>query len=71
MPHAGRFKLWDDTPESQAAARRYSHNFLKKYALEPARMRVSQSCRIRLDAQVMSISGRPTVKTSPITPGPP
>jgi N-carbamoylputrescine amidase len=33
MPHAGRFKLWDDTAESQAAARRYSHNFLKKYAL--------------------------------------
>ena len=33
MPHAGRFKLWDDTPESQAAARRFSHNFLKKYAL--------------------------------------
>ena len=33
MPHAGRFKLWDDTLESQAAARRYSHNFLKKYAL--------------------------------------
>jgi N-carbamoylputrescine amidase len=33
MPHAGRFKLWDDTPESQAAARRYSHNFMKKYAL--------------------------------------
>jgi predicted amidohydrolase len=33
MPHAGRFKLWDESPESQAAARRYSHNFLKKYAL--------------------------------------
>jgi predicted amidohydrolase len=33
MPHAGRFKLWDETPESQAAARRYSHGFLKKYAL--------------------------------------
>ena len=33
MPHAGRFKLWDDTPESEAAARRYSHAFLKKYAL--------------------------------------
>ena len=33
MPHAGRFKLWDDAPESQAAARRYSHHFLKKYAL--------------------------------------
>jgi N-carbamoylputrescine amidase len=33
MPHAGRFKLWDDSPQSQAAARRYSHQFLKKYAL--------------------------------------
>ncbi len=33
MPHAARFKLWDDAPESQAAARRYSHEFLKKYAL--------------------------------------
>jgi predicted amidohydrolase len=33
MPHAGRFKLWDDTPESERAARRYSHNFLKKYGL--------------------------------------
>jgi predicted amidohydrolase len=33
MPHAGRFKLWNDTPESEAAARRYSHKFLKKYAL--------------------------------------
>jgi N-carbamoylputrescine amidase len=33
MPHAGRFKLWDDTPESEAAARRYSHDFLEKYAL--------------------------------------
>ena len=33
MPHAGRFKLWNDTPESEAAARRYSHNFLTKYAL--------------------------------------
>jgi predicted amidohydrolase len=33
MPHAGRYKLWDDTPESEAAARRYTHSFLKKYAL--------------------------------------
>jgi N-carbamoylputrescine amidase len=33
MPHAGRFKLWDDTPESESAARRYSHEFLMKYAL--------------------------------------
>jgi len=33
MPHAGRFKLWDDNPESEAAARRYSHQFLEKYAL--------------------------------------
>jgi predicted amidohydrolase len=33
MPHAARFKPWDDTPESEAAARRYSHEFLRKYAL--------------------------------------
>jgi predicted amidohydrolase len=33
MPHAARFKPWDDTPEGEAAARRYSHEFLKKYAL--------------------------------------
>jgi N-carbamoylputrescine amidase len=33
MPHAGRFRLWDDTPESESSARRYSHAFLKKYAL--------------------------------------
>jgi N-carbamoylputrescine amidase len=33
MPHAARFKVWDDTPQSEAAARRFGHNFLKKYAL--------------------------------------
>jgi predicted amidohydrolase len=33
MPHAARFKVWDDTLESEAAARSYSHDFLKKYAL--------------------------------------
>jgi predicted amidohydrolase len=33
MPHAGRFKLWGDDPASEAAARRYTHNFLMKYAL--------------------------------------
>ena len=33
MPHAGRFKLWQDTLASEAAARRYSHDFMKKYAL--------------------------------------
>src|SRR6185437_11957107 len=33
MPHAGRFKLWKDTPESESAARRFSHDFMKKYAL--------------------------------------
>jgi predicted amidohydrolase len=33
MPHAGRFKRWDDTPASEAAARRYTHHFLKQYAL--------------------------------------
>src|SRR5215470_1514298 len=33
MPHAARFQVWDDTPQSEAAARRYAHDFLKKYAL--------------------------------------
>jgi predicted amidohydrolase len=33
MPHAARFKVWNDTPESEAAARGYAHGFLKKYAL--------------------------------------
>jgi len=33
MPHAARFKTWDDTPEGEAAARRFSHRFLEKYAL--------------------------------------
>ena len=33
MPHAGRFKLWDDNPASMAAARRFSHEFMGKYAL--------------------------------------
>ena len=33
MPHAARMKPWPDTPEGEAAARGYSHNFLKKYAL--------------------------------------
>jgi predicted amidohydrolase len=33
MPHAARFKTWDDTPESEAAARRTTHHFLKLYAL--------------------------------------
>ncbi len=60
MPHAGRFKLWDDTPESQAAARRYSHNFLKKYAL---RARENACFAILADqagraGQVRSLAGR-------------
>jgi len=33
MPHAARFILWEDTPESEAKARRYAYNFLEKYAL--------------------------------------
>ncbi len=33
MPHAARFKPWADTPESEAAARRHSHDFVSKYAL--------------------------------------
>lgn len=33
MPHAARLEMWDDTPASEAAARRYSFEFLKGYAL--------------------------------------
>jgi predicted amidohydrolase len=33
MPHAARFKTWDDTPQSEAAARQFAHRFLEKYAL--------------------------------------
>jgi N-carbamoylputrescine amidase len=33
MPHAARIKMWDDTAESEAAARRHSFDFLKGYAL--------------------------------------
>jgi predicted amidohydrolase len=33
MPHAARIKMWDDSAESQAAARRYSHQFFQAYAM--------------------------------------
>lgn len=33
MPHAARLKMWDETPESEAAARRYSHDYFKAYAM--------------------------------------
>jgi N-carbamoylputrescine amidase len=33
MPHAARFKPWSDTPEDEAAARRFSHEFVSLYAL--------------------------------------
>lgn len=33
MPHAARIKMWEDNLASEAAARRYSHNFFKPYAL--------------------------------------
>jgi predicted amidohydrolase len=33
MPHAARLKMWDDTPESAAAARRYSHHHFRAYAM--------------------------------------
>lgn len=33
MPHAARIKMWEDTPASEAAARRSSFEFLKGYAL--------------------------------------
>lgn len=34
MPHAARVRMWDDTPESMAAARRHSHEyFISCYAM--------------------------------------
>ena len=33
MPHAARFKPWQDTPEAEAKARRHSHDFVAVYAL--------------------------------------
>jgi len=33
MPHAARFKVWDDSLESEAAARRHTHRFVSKYAM--------------------------------------
>lgn len=33
MPHAARMKPWPDTAEGEAAARRFTHRFLQKYAL--------------------------------------
>ena len=71
MPHAGRFKLWDDTPESEAAARRYSHDFLKKYALRAR----ENACFAMLADQAgragTSTSGPATARTSRTTPAPP
>jgi predicted amidohydrolase len=33
MPHAARIKMWTDAPDSEAAARRYSHDYFKGYAV--------------------------------------
>jgi predicted amidohydrolase len=33
MPDAARFKVWDDSPEGAAAARRRSYEFFQKYAM--------------------------------------
>jgi predicted amidohydrolase len=33
MPHAARLKMWDDTPGSEAAARRYSRDHFLAYAM--------------------------------------
>jgi len=33
MPHAARFKMWEDTPESEASARRYAFEYLRAYGL--------------------------------------
>lgn len=33
MPHASRDRMWEDTPESEAAARRYMHDSYMPYAM--------------------------------------
>jgi predicted amidohydrolase len=33
MPHAARMKMWDDTPESAAAARQHTHDQFRAYAM--------------------------------------
>jgi predicted amidohydrolase len=33
MPHAARLKMWQESPESEAAARRYTHNYFRSYAM--------------------------------------
>jgi predicted amidohydrolase len=33
MPHAARIKMWADSPGSEAAARRYSHDYFLAYAM--------------------------------------
>jgi predicted amidohydrolase len=33
MPHAARMKMWEDTPESEAASRRYSRDYFLPLAM--------------------------------------
>jgi predicted amidohydrolase len=33
MPHAARIKMWDETPESETAARRYSHWYFQGHGM--------------------------------------
>jgi predicted amidohydrolase len=33
MPHAARMKMWDDTPESETAARRCSHDYFRLHGM--------------------------------------
>ena len=64
MPHAARFKVWDDTPESKAAARHHSHHFFAKYALRARENACLRCLPIKRAGLVMSISGQRTAKTS-------
>ncbi len=33
MPHAARMKMWQDTPESEAAARRHTHDYFRLHGM--------------------------------------
>ena len=72
MPHAGRFKLWDDTPESEAAARRYSHEFPQEIRPAGPRERLLRDADGpgRPGGLRRSLAAR-TARTSRTTPAPP
>ena len=72
MPHAGRFKLWDDTPGERGRALADTRTTSSRSTpCGPARTPASRSWRTRSAGRDTSISGRATARTSRTTPAPP